>query len=136
MRSSLYKMFTIDTTQDNAPDMSWFSMKSEKFLRIKPGTDFPVHSKTFLICALLRSLIYAPTFWQIKYFIKILSMARFISITIPVVKIKIFKVLRTNSASMKWPFLGFFLGPYSPKHGLILLKLSPEVVYKQEKKNS
>ena len=32
----------------------------------------------------------------------------FIGMTFDVVKLKIFKVLRTNSTSMKWPFLGGF----------------------------
>ena len=35
--------------------------------------------------------------------------------------------------SMKWPILGFFLGPNSPKYGLILLKFLPEVVLKETK---
>ena len=38
-----------------------------------------------------------------------------------VVKLNIFKVLRTDSASMTWNFVGGFLDPYSPKYGPILL---------------
>ena len=34
-----------------------------------------------------------------------------------VVKVKVFKVLRTDSAFMKWPFFGRFLGAYSNKYG-------------------
>ena len=31
-------------------------------------------------------------------------------------------------------FLGYFLGPYSPKYGPILLRFSPEELFKQRKK--
>ena len=34
---------------------------------------------------------------------------------------------------MKCPFLGYFLGPNSPKYCLILLKFSPDVVSKERK---
>ena len=37
-------------------------------------------------------------------------MVRFSRKTFVILKLKVFKVLRTNSASMKWPFLGGF-GP-------------------------
>ena len=47
-----------------------------------------------------------------------------------VVKLKVFKVLRTDSATMKWSFLS----PYSHKYGQILPKFSPEVLLWQIKK--
>ena len=32
---------------------------------------------------------------------------------------------------MNWAIFGGFLGPNSPKNGLILVKLAPEVVFKE-----
>ena len=61
-------------------------------------------------------------------------MVSFINRPFRVVKLKISKVLRTDTASTKQPFLGGFAGPYSPpQYGPILSKFSPEVVLKQAK---
>ena len=58
-----------------------------------------------------------------------IALVSFIRIESVVVKLKIFKVYCIDSASMNEmaPFWGF-LGPYSPKYCLILLKMWPEVV--------
>ena len=61
-------------------------------------------------------------------------MVSFISRPFRVVKLKISKVLRTDTASTKQPFLGGVAGPYSPpQYSPILSKFSPEVVLKQAK---
>ena len=58
-----------------------------------------------------------------------IALVSFIRIESVVVKLKIFKVYCIDSASMNEmaPSWGF-LGPYSPKYCLILLKMWPEVV--------
>ena len=71
---------------------------------------------------------YAARFFQMKDLIKIYIIVSLISIAFVVVKFKIFKVFRIDSAFMKWPpFLGF-LDPCSLKYYLILLKFWLEVV--------
>ena len=51
-------------------------------------------------------------------------MVSFVIIVFEIVKLKVFKVLRTDSASIKWPFCEV-LDPYSAKYGPILPKFSP-----------
>ena len=48
---------------------------------------------------------------------KIHNCVSFISIVFVVVKLKFFKVLGTDSASTKWPFLGSFWVLTPPKYG-------------------
>ena len=50
---------------------------------------------------------YFSRFYQMKDLIKI-YMVSFISAEFVVVKLKVFKFFLINSASMKWPLLGFF----------------------------
>ena len=58
------------------------------------------------------------------------------SIAFLIVKFQIFKVFRTNSASMKCPLFGEVVGPNSPKYFQILLKFSPQAVFKVKKSSS
>ena len=101
MWSSLPKSFTSDAMQANA----WNSYVTvfnvvRKFLEIKQKI-WISSSKCFLAYTLM----------------KILIVVRFISIAFVVAKLKFFKVLRTNSASTKWPFLGSFWALTPPKYG-------------------
>ena len=60
-------------------------------------------------------------------------MVSLISIAFVVDNLYIFKIFRISSASIKWPFLGGFLGLNSPKYGSILLQFSHQVVIKERK---
>ena len=63
--------------------------------------------KNFFVYALLHPMSYISSFYQMKDLIKI-YMVSFISAEFVVVKLKVFKFFLINSASMKWPLLGFF----------------------------
>ena len=54
-------------------------------------------------------------------------MVSFLRKAFVVVKLKVFKVLRTDSTS-EMALFGRILGPYSPKYDPILPKFSPEIV--------
>ena len=58
-------------------------------------------------------------------------MVNFISIAFAAVILKIFKVLGPNSASMEWPFFGFFGALILPN--MIMMKFSPEQLFKMQK---
>ena len=63
----------------------------QKFLEIKP-----------------KIRISSSKYFSVYTLMKILIVVSFISIAFVVAKLKFFKVLRTDSASTKWPFLGTF----------------------------
>ena len=91
----------------------------KKWSKLGQKSYFLAHFKSFFVYALLHPMSYDPRFCQMKYVIKIYLIF---------VKLKIFKVFGTDSASMKWLLFGFF-GPLHPK---ILFNLAeifwPEVV--------
>ena len=61
-------------------------------------------------------------------------MPSFIFIVFVVLKLQIFKNFRGDGASMNWAILGVVLGLNSTKNGSILVKLAPEVVFKERNK--
>ena len=77
-----------------------------KFLEIKPKIRIS-SSKCFSVYTL----------------VKILIMVSFISIVFVVANLKFFKVLRTDSASTKWPFMGSFWALTPPKYRSNITKI-------------
>ena len=73
----------------------------------------------FFVYALLHLMNCTPRFCQMKDLFKIYICGRFHQYSICGCEIKIFKVSCIESASMKWPLIGFF-GPYSPNYCFIL----------------
>ena len=67
----------------------------------------------------IKSKIWISNFkcFSVYTLMKILIVESFISIVHLVAKLKFFKVLRTDSASTKWPFLGSFWALTPPKYG-------------------
>ena len=99
-----------------------FYWSIKKCSKLGQKTEFLVHFERIFVYALLHSMSYTSRFCQLKDLIKIHICGKsFISIAQMVVKFKIFKVIRINSASWSGPSFGIF-GPYSPKHWSILLK--------------
>ena len=76
---------------------------------------FFVHFESFFLFMPSYTLWVTPQdFAKWKTLLRYISIVSFISIAFVVVKLKIFKVFRIDSASMKWPLLGGF-GPLLPQ---------------------
>ena len=84
---------------------------------------------SFFVHALVHPVRFTPRFYQMKDVIMIYSTGKFHKNRICGCEIKNFQSLLYWFSIHEWngSFLGF-LGPYSPKYCLILLKMWPEVV--------
>ena len=70
-------------------------------------------AKRLLVYTFLRPMIYVPSFYLLKDLMKIRNRGKFHQYSICSC-LKIFKVLCTDSASMRWPLLEDFCGLTSP----------------------
>ena len=105
----------------------------EKFLRIKPKTDFVGHSKTLFVYVLFCPMIYAPTFWQIKDLMKIHKHGTFHQYSDCGCQAKKFQSFAYQVSIHEMSLFGIFFGSLLSQTCLILLILSPEILYKQAK---
>ena len=97
---------------DASDDMLWLLLKYEEMVEIEPKMlIFWLILRFYFVYALFHPTSYTSRFCQVKYRTKIyISVVSFISIANMLVKLKVLKVLRIDSASMKLPLFGFF-GP-------------------------
>ena len=97
---------------DASDDMLWLLLKYEEMVEIEPKMlIFWLILRFSFVYALFHPTSYTSRFCQVKYRTKIyISVVSFISIANMLVKLKVLKVLRIDSASMKLPLFGFF-GP-------------------------
>ena len=119
MRSNLYKMFISDSTQDNASHgfflfffffflffvLFCFFMAFNIVWRIRRNWAkklifWLIRFRAFYVLWLRPQL-----FPKLKILWKYITVTNFISITFAVAKLKILKILHSDSVSMKWPFL-------------------------------
>ena len=102
-----------------------FLMQLKNSKKLSQKTEFLAHFIRFLNYTLLRPMGYTPIVCQVTDLIKTnIIVISFISIRFVVAEIKIFKVLRTNSVSIKLPFFGNFWALTLPSIVVILLELS------------
>ena len=122
-------IFTSDALKHKASDMSRFLIQSKNSSKRSQKKYFLAHFRRFFIYTLLRSMIHPQSFFQIVGHMKIHNRGKFHEYSISGCQVIDFQFFCTDSASMKWPFLGGFLVPNSAKHCLILMKLSEKVCF-------
>ena len=108
--SILFELLTSDDVQNDASDIVQFLLKYKEIVQTRSKSwFFGLFWSDFFVHGLLHSMSYTPTFWQMEDLIKIyISVVSFINIAFVVVKVKIFKVFRIDSAAMKWSLFGGF----------------------------
>ena len=111
-----------------------FFIKSWNFQEIKPKNRFSCSfSEVLQLRLLLPPLSYALIFWQMKGLIKIHNRGKFYEYSILDCQVINFQSFSYRFSIHEMPLFGEVLGPNSPKYCQILLKFSPQVVFKETK---
>ena len=125
MRPNSFEIWTSNEVQG----MLRFFIKSWKFQEIKPKNPFSgSFSEVFQLRRLLR-----PIFWQMTGLIKIHNRVEFYEYSILDCQVINFQSFSYQFSIHEMPLFGEVVGPNSPKYCQILLKFSPQVVFKETK---
>ena len=129
MRSNFFEIWTSNEVQG----MLRFFRKSWKFQEIKPKISFSgSFSEVFQLRRLLRRLL-RPIFWQMTGLIKIHNRVEFYKYSILDCQVINFQSFSYQFSIHEMPLFGEVVGPNSPKYCQILLKFSPQLVFKETK---
>ena len=114
--------------------VSFFHFIQKKWSKLGQKANFVAYFERFFVYILLRPVIYAPVFCQIIRLMEVHNGGKFYQYSIcgfQVIKFGMFSWLCIIHEMI--PF-GWFLGPFSPKHGQNLLTFWPEVVCYKKKR--
>ena len=130
MRSNSFEIWTSNEVQG----MLRFSIKSWKFQEIKPKNRFSgSFSEVFQLRLLLHLMSYALLFRQMTGLINIYNRGEFYEYSILDCQVMNFQSFLYRFSIHEIPLFGDVLGPNSPNNFQILLKFSPQVVFKETK---
>ena len=122
-------IFTSDALKHKASDMSRFLIQSKNSSKRSQKKIFSGSFQEIFHLHPFTLYDSPPIFFQIVGHMKIHNRGKFHEYSISGCQVIDFQFFCTDSASMKWPFLGGFLVPNSAKHCLILMKLSEKVCF-------
>ena len=130
MRSNSFEIWTSNEVQG----MLRFSIKSREFQEIKPKNRFSgSFLEVFQLRLLLHPMSYALFFRQMTGLINIHNRGEFYEYSILDCQVINFQSFLYRFSIHEMPLFGDVLGPNSPKYCQILLKFSPQVVFKETK---
>ena len=130
MRSNSFEIWTSNEVQG----MLRFFIKSWKFQEIKPKNRFSgLFSEVYQLRLLLHPMSYALFFRQMTGLINIHNRGEFYEYSILDCQVINFQSFLYRFSIHEMPLIGDVLGPNSPKYCQILLKFSPQVVFKETK---
>ena len=130
MRSNSFEIWTSNEVQD----MLQFFINSWKFREIKPKKRFSgSFSEVFRLRLLLHLMSYVLFFRQMTGLINIHNCGEFYEYSILDCQVINFQSFLYRFSIHEIPLFGDVLGPNSPNNFQILLKFSPQVVFKEKK---
>ena len=130
MRLNSFEIWTSNEVQG----MLRIFIKSWKFQEIKPKKRFSgSFLEVFQLRLLLHPMSYALFFRQMTGFINLYNRGEFCEYSILDCQVMNFQSFLYRFSIHEMPLFGDVLGPNSPKYCQILLKFSPQVVFKETK---